>query len=217
MQTIWFFVNRPLHNTCYNSKILEHLYYDTYDHVSDVQIVEESIKNTFMSTKVFFLVSYKFLKEIVIFANILCMNDWNMGKSLLIKDTTREERIRIVNKALNVCADSCENCSSCWLGGGSVDSIYADYIEGRKEIAEINMEYSRRFAGKIKWQHHRLLPLRKRNESSSSLIALPARTIATIAETVLYSTTVWQRRYMPTISTVHAVSRRLQWNWDIEQ
>ncbi len=73
-----------------------------------------------------------------------------MGKSLLIKDTTREERIRIVNKALNVCADSCENCSSCWLGGGSVDSIYADYIEGRKEIAEINMEYSRRFAGKIK-------------------------------------------------------------------
>ena len=39
--------------------------------------------------------------------------------SLLIKDTTREERIRIVNRALNCGGGGCENCSSCWLGGGN--------------------------------------------------------------------------------------------------
>ena len=50
--------------------------------------------------------------------------------SILIKDTTREERIRILH------------------GGGSIDDIYSDYIEGRKEISEINMEYSKRMAGR---------------------------------------------------------------------
>lgn len=69
--------------------------------------------------------------------------------SLLIKDTTREERIRIVNKALGFCGNSgCELCSSCWLGGGSVDKIYEDYIEGRRELSEINQTYSEQFAGK---------------------------------------------------------------------
>lgn len=30
-------------------------------------------------------------------------------KSVLIKDTTREERIRIVNKSLEVCGQECQN------------------------------------------------------------------------------------------------------------
>ncbi len=68
--------------------------------------------------------------------------------SILIQDTTREERIKIINQALNTCGTSCENCSSCWLGGGSVDGIYQDYIDGKREIAEINIEYSEHFAGK---------------------------------------------------------------------
>lgn len=68
--------------------------------------------------------------------------------SLLIKDTTREERIRIVNRALNCGGGGCENCSSCWLGGGNADNIYQDYIDGKKELAQINMEYSRQYAGK---------------------------------------------------------------------
>ena len=47
-----------------------------------------------------------------------------MSSSLLIKDTTREERIRIANKALGFCGSSgCELCSSCGLGGGSVEKI----------------------------------------------------------------------------------------------
>ena len=67
--------------------------------------------------------------------------------SILIKDTTREERIRILHESLNCGNGGCELCSSCWLGGGSIDDIYSDYIEGRKEISEINMEYSKRMAG----------------------------------------------------------------------
>ncbi|MDY5704038.1 MAG: hypothetical protein SPK77_03680 [Lachnospiraceae bacterium] len=68
-------------------------------------------------------------------------------KSTLIKDTTREERERIIRDSLNCGGGGCENCSSCWLGGGSVDSIYKDYIDGKKEIREINMEYNARYVG----------------------------------------------------------------------
>lgn len=64
-------------------------------------------------------------------------------KSILIKDTTKEERIQIVARALNVCGRECEFCNGCDnIGGGSVDEIYAPYIDGIKEIAEINMEYN---------------------------------------------------------------------------
>ena len=65
-------------------------------------------------------------------------------KSILIKDTTREERERIVAQSLNVCGGACNFCSGCEnLGGGSVDEIYQPYIDGVKEIAEINAEYRR--------------------------------------------------------------------------
>ena len=59
-------------------------------------------------------------------------------KSILIKDTTREERIRIVTQSLQVCGQTCEFCNGCDnLGGGMVDS----YIDGEKEIAELNAAY----------------------------------------------------------------------------
>ena len=64
--------------------------------------------------------------------------------SILIKDTTREEREAIIKNSMD-CGGGCENCSSCWLGGCSPWDMYKDYIEGRKEIAEINMEYNARF------------------------------------------------------------------------
>ena len=44
-------------------------------------------------------------------------------KSILIKDTTREEREQIIKESLD-CGSGCENCSSCWLGGGSPFGIY---------------------------------------------------------------------------------------------
>lgn len=68
-------------------------------------------------------------------------------KSILIKDTTKEEREQIIKQSLDCGGGGCENCSSCWLGGGSPDDIYKDYIEGKKEIAEINMEYNARYVG----------------------------------------------------------------------
>lgn len=63
-----------------------------------------------------------------------------MRKSILIKDTTREERMQIVAKALDWCGDgSCENCAGCSLGAPRVEAMFAPYIEGEMELAEINM------------------------------------------------------------------------------
>ena len=46
-------------------------------------------------------------------------------KSILIKDTTREEREEIIRSSLD-CGGGCENCSSCWLGGGSPWDVYQE-------------------------------------------------------------------------------------------
>ncbi len=64
-------------------------------------------------------------------------------RSVKIKDTTREERIRIVQQGLwDGCSSECEFCSGCDnRGGGTADSIYRPYIDGQKELWEINAEY----------------------------------------------------------------------------
>lgn len=63
-------------------------------------------------------------------------------RSVLIKDTTREERAQIVAQSLNVCGGACDFCSGCEnMGGGRVEDIYRPYIDGEKELAEINAEY----------------------------------------------------------------------------
>ena len=66
-------------------------------------------------------------------------------KSILIKDTTKEERIRIVQEGLNQCGGACDFCNGCDnLGGGMVDSYfqpYEPYINGEKELRELNEEY----------------------------------------------------------------------------
>ena len=64
-------------------------------------------------------------------------------QSLLIKDTTRAQREEIVRRALSVCGSPCDGCNGCGnLGGGRIDAIYQPYIDGEKELAEINAEYS---------------------------------------------------------------------------
>ena len=64
-------------------------------------------------------------------------------QSILIKDTTREEREQIVRQALwGACGAECEFCSGCDnRGGGRIESLYQPYIDGLKEISEINAEY----------------------------------------------------------------------------
>jgi hypothetical protein len=64
---------------------------------------------------------------------------------ILIKDTTREEREEIIRKSLDCGGGGCENCSSCGLGGGDPYTMYQPYIDGEKEIAEINAEYRARY------------------------------------------------------------------------
>ena len=70
-----------------------------------------------------------------------------MSRSILIKDTTREEREQIVRQALwGTCGAECKFCSGCDnLGGGRIESIYQPYIDGLMEISEINANYSAPF------------------------------------------------------------------------
>ena len=64
-------------------------------------------------------------------------------KSILIKDTTKEERIRIVQEGLNQCGGACDFCNGCDnLGGGRGETIYQPYIDGEVELADLNAAYS---------------------------------------------------------------------------
>jgi len=66
-----------------------------------------------------------------------------MAESILIKDTTREQRIQIIKRSLNVCGEECEGCTMCdgLTGLGDPWDMYQPYIEGKKEIFEINAEF----------------------------------------------------------------------------
>lgn len=55
-------------------------------------------------------------------------------KSTLIKDTTKEERIALIRQWLPA-DDGLEDC------GIDLWDMYRDYIDGKKEIAEINGEF----------------------------------------------------------------------------
>ena len=57
----------------------------------------------------------------------------------LIKETTCEERKQIVEEALGNLSASCDGCMA-----GLAD-MYQDYIDGKKEIREINMEFNARY------------------------------------------------------------------------
>ena len=52
----------------------------------------------------------------------------------LIKDTTREERMEIVRRSFGT-EDSCES------GVADPFKMYQAYVDGEKEIAEINLAY----------------------------------------------------------------------------
>ena len=55
-------------------------------------------------------------------------------KSIFIKDTTKQERIEIIREWLPI-DDGLEDCSiDLW-------EMYRDYIDGKKEVAQINAEF----------------------------------------------------------------------------
>ncbi len=72
------------------------------------------------------------------------MRDGNEGdkvmKSILIADTTRAEREQIVAESIGNIDGICDGCSPGLL------NMYEDYIEGRRELREINMEFRARYS-----------------------------------------------------------------------
>ncbi len=57
----------------------------------------------------------------------------------LISETTKEEREKIVAESLGNIEASCDGCAS-----GLVE-MYQEYIDGKKELREINMEFNARY------------------------------------------------------------------------
>lgn len=57
----------------------------------------------------------------------------------LIKDTTREEREQLVAESLGNISASCDGCSA------GIVEMYQDYIDGKKELKDINMEFRARY------------------------------------------------------------------------
>ena len=60
-------------------------------------------------------------------------------KSVLIADTTREEREQIVAESIGNIEGLCDGCSP------GLIKMYQDYIDGRKELREINLEFNARY------------------------------------------------------------------------
>lgn len=56
---------------------------------------------------------------------------------ILISETTKEERERIVAESIGHIDGLCDGCSAGVIG------MYQPYIDGKKELREINQEYVR--------------------------------------------------------------------------
>ena len=66
-----------------------------------------------------------------------------MSDQFLIKNTTRAQREEIVRRSLSCGGGGCDECSGCGVyGAGDAFEMYLPYIEGKKELREINAEFS---------------------------------------------------------------------------
>ncbi len=54
---------------------------------------------------------------------------------ILISETTREERERIVAESIGNISGACDGCAA------GLAEMYQDYIDGKREIRDINMEF----------------------------------------------------------------------------
>ena len=59
--------------------------------------------------------------------------------SYVIAETTKEEREKIVAESLGNIEAGCDGCMS------GLAEMYQDYIDGKKELREINMEFNARY------------------------------------------------------------------------
>jgi len=57
----------------------------------------------------------------------------------LISETTREEREKIVEESIGNIAGSCDGCAA------GLAEMYQDYIDGKRELRDINMEFNARY------------------------------------------------------------------------
>jgi len=63
--------------------------------------------------------------------------------SRLIKDTTREERISIINELFHCHNGDCDNCGICSIfKKQSPLEVYQPYIEGIKELNDVSKEFN---------------------------------------------------------------------------
>ena len=62
-----------------------------------------------------------------------------MTKSLRIADTTREEREHIVAASIGNISGLCDGCSP------GIIEMYQDYIDGKRELREINADFQARY------------------------------------------------------------------------
>jgi len=84
-----------------------------------------------------------------------------MAKSYLIKDTTREERKQIVQ-------DSLGNLSDCDSEVEALADMYWDYIDGKKEIREINEAFQANYVkGDMELEDRGKCPVCTRTTDSS--------------------------------------------------
>ena len=60
-------------------------------------------------------------------------------KSISIRDTTREEREQIVAESIGNISGLCDGCSP------GITEMYRDYIDGKRELREINAEFRARY------------------------------------------------------------------------
>jgi hypothetical protein len=65
----------------------------------------------------------------------------------LINETTKEEREQIVKSSLGNIEANCDGCMS------GLAEMYQDYIDGKKELKEINMEFNARYVKDDDMQH----------------------------------------------------------------
>ena len=62
-----------------------------------------------------------------------------MTNSILIAHTTREDREKIVAESIGNISGLCDGCSP------GIIEMYQDYIDGKRELRDINAEFNARY------------------------------------------------------------------------